>query len=411
LVGRLSSGKAIAILEWRMARNPTLDIQNGTVYCGSYKNSWLDPGIYFIEVIILHCNGFGMKALDVIMSNPEHTAEDLQQWRAYDFTHECVEDPARNRLTGSTAFLSIDSMNIGVNAGRWVLVNGTNKSNGSNYSTIQPWFTRYQPPECKQNIKTAVCTNAGPADYSRISQYEFEWAGDQQWMKDIENIKVDLGISPPIKVYRTGRINIIPSDFDHKVEKYILDGRNTDAQYENDTFYRPNKVCFVGDSHSWHLTVAMFRLNLGHRFVYMYLPYPLTHPLYDPSEREPGTSPLSYVGDTNYFKEYYFKRNCTSFVLSIGLHPLNFMTMERYKRQFRGPFLVEKYREHMLKIVGNEDIYNIGSDIKIYLQNIHDMPLGYKKNSCGADGRPLDWTTSTTINSYNYALQEIVAEM
>jgi hypothetical protein len=345
-----------------------------------------------------------MQALDDILSNPDHTAEDLQQWRAYDFTHECVEDPARNRLTGSTAFISIESMHLGDNDGRWVLVNRT-KHNGSN-STIQPWFTRYQPRECRQNINKDVCKDTGPADNSRISQYKFEWAGDQQWMKDLENMKVDLGISPPMEAYRTGMRSQVLSDFDHKVEKYIWDGRKTDAPYENDIFYGPNKVCFVGDSHSWHLTAAMFRLNLGHRFVYMELPYPMS----DPSEREP-TGLLYFVGDTNYFKEYYFKRNCTRFVLSIGLHPLGFDTMEKFKSQFGGPFLVERYREYMLNIVGNEEIYSIGSEIKIYLQNIHDIPLGYRMNSCEADGRPLDWRSFTTIDSYNYALQEIVAEM
>jgi hypothetical protein len=404
LVGRLS-GEAIAILEWRVAHNPTLEIQTGTVYCGSYEKYWLDPGIYFIEVIIIHCHGFGIQALDTIMSNPDHTVEDLRKWRAYDFTHECVEDPARNRLTGNTSFLLIKSMHLGDNIGRWVLMTNGTKPNGSN-STIKPWLTRYQPQECKQNTYKAVCKDTGPADNSRISQFKFEWAGDQQWMKDVENMKVDLGLVPPTEDYRTGMRSPVLLDFRHKIEKYISDGENTDAQYENNIFYGPNKVCLVGDSHSRHLAEAMFRLNLGHRFVVMPFPYPIS----DPSEREPS-GVLHYVGDTNYFKEYYFKRNCTRFVFSIGLHPLCSATMNEFKQKFGGPFLVTKYRKYMLNIVGNEEIYNIGSDITIYLQNIHDMPLGYYMNGCEADGRPLDWRSSTTIDSYNYALQEIVTEM
>jgi hypothetical protein len=41
-----------------------------TEYCGSYKHSWLDPRIYFLEVIIIHYNGFGTTALDRLEMNP-----------------------------------------------------------------------------------------------------------------------------------------------------------------------------------------------------------------------------------------------------------------------------------------------------------------------------------------------------
>jgi hypothetical protein len=60
LVGQLS-GKSIATLEWYQV--PLVDYPI-TEYCGSYKHSWLDPRIYFLEIIIIHCNGFRTTALD-----------------------------------------------------------------------------------------------------------------------------------------------------------------------------------------------------------------------------------------------------------------------------------------------------------------------------------------------------------
>ena len=73
MVGRLS-GQSIAMLDWSAMTHDT----NGTAFCGSYADSWLSAGSYFIEVIVIHCNGFGLTALDAILSDVNHTEEDLE---------------------------------------------------------------------------------------------------------------------------------------------------------------------------------------------------------------------------------------------------------------------------------------------------------------------------------------------
>jgi hypothetical protein len=372
LVGRLS-GQTIAMLNWRKADSA---VTNGTSYCGSYAGSWLFPGIYFLEVIIIHCKGFGVTALDRILANPNenHTEEEIQMWRSFDFTHECMEDPASNRLTAEDAFLLVRG-HMGGSLGYWALANNAN-------ATVQPWFTRYQPSQaCSKNENAPECI--GPVDNSKISDYSFVWVGEDQWKADIESMKIDLGLQY------------------HQEKKLIMDGSNPDVLYENDIFNRPNKVCLVGDSHTFHMVNAMFRNNLGHHFVKMDLFYPLSVE----SERL-DVWPEKIIANTEYFEEFYFKRNCTQFVIALGQWPL----ADVYGR-FGGPYLVERFRAKMSSIIRNQEIYQIGKgDIKLYLQNMHHSPLGYRYHSCTPKGKPVDWRSFTTTDSYNRVMKELVDE-
>jgi hypothetical protein len=72
LVG-LVSGKSIAMLEWSLVVSTT----PYTEYCGSYLKSWMDPGSYFLEVLIIHCKRFGTTALEKLETNYNDDVEKI----------------------------------------------------------------------------------------------------------------------------------------------------------------------------------------------------------------------------------------------------------------------------------------------------------------------------------------------
>lgn len=406
LVGRLS-GKTVAMLKWSQSNFQTVFhkgvniTDSSTTYCGSYADEWLTVGTYFLEIIIINCNGFGVTTLDRILSNPNHTMTEIQEWHSFDFTYECVEDPTKHRLTGDATFLTFAAERMGTrDFGHWVL------SNASKYNDFgfipQPWFTRFQPQECRKRIND-YCRLW--MDNSRIHEYFFSWNKNQKWIEAVNRLQIDLGVNVPETDYTTGMINnALPSEFDQVVKKRIEDGTNTNYNFtgNDEVFTGSNKICLVGDSHSWHLIKAMYRLKLGHRFIYV----PLTYPITDISEKErAGTQ---FVASIDIFRDYYFKRNCTRFVIGLGQWPPSDNAMENYG----APFSFEQFRVGMSKIVKHEYIYRIGNDdIRIYLQNIHHDPLGDRMNGCGADGKPNDWRVHTVIDGYNYVLKQIVSEM
>ncbi len=159
LLGRLS-GSSIAMLEWvqnHPDNNQAFD--GGTVFCGSYANAWLMGGIYFLEILIIHCNGFG-----VIQKN-------ISQMMQIDFGDVCIEDPKYSRVTGDCAFVNIEPNNPLKEdefAGHWRLKHGVD-------SSPRPWFTRYQPLGCRDQEQIVQPNCSVPMHSGRAAEYSFRW--------------------------------------------------------------------------------------------------------------------------------------------------------------------------------------------------------------------------------------------
>jgi hypothetical protein len=271
LVGRLS-GESIAMLQWTesipTASNNSNTTGNTTMYCGSYTNSWLSPGIYFLELIIIHCRDFGMQTLNKIRST-NYTKNDILLWRNFDFTHVCVEDPPRHRITTNSTYITIEEHGMaGQGNGFWL--HNRHKNNSKS-----PWFTRYQPQGCISKTASALPCIA-PMDNSRIEEYKFTWIGNE-WIKDVGALQIDLNITSPASIYSVGKMYAEPisGEFDEKSTKFANDRRYLDNEYvliPDLSIFMP--VLHQGDSHSWHLIKALYRLNLGHRFVFAQLLFP-----------------------------------------------------------------------------------------------------------------------------------------
>lgn len=341
-----------------------------------------------------------MPALDNILLNPNHTTAEINEWRSYDFVYECVENPTRNRITGRSSYLSIDTETRGSSPGRWVLINRTHHNNtNATTTTRQPWFTRYQPQNGCSSWEDPKCK--GPTtDNSRIHDYEFQWADGNDWVQNITHFQLDLGIRTPTEDYILGKDHNGQSEFDQVFEKYTKKEKEPNEVYEDERFYAPNKVCLVGDSHSGKQLKALYRLNLGHLFGLATSTYPDINKM-----------------TTDFFKEFYFKRNCTRFVINIGQWSLHHGApgghpYSAHGKQKGHPYSTQQFHDDLKNIVINEDIYTIGNkDIKIYLQNMHHDPLSYMMSGCTNEGKAIDWRAPTEIDCYIHAVKEIVDEM
>ncbi len=248
LVGRLY-GKSITMLEWsQIAPAGSLF----TEYCGSYANAWLDPGTYFLEILIIHCNGFGTTALEVIRADPNHQDTHVENWLAFDYTYECVEDVARNRITGTNAYVSLPRIYYGAgdkHNGRWELSVPDEFQHASNGLPRQQ-FTRYQPQGCRGNDPDHIHDRCQiPMDNSRVNDYSFLWNIDQSWIEQVKKYQLDL----------SDRF----SDMSVPTWSHPFHNALKNMNYEYDS----PPICIMGDSHSTHLWYSMYRLNLGHRFV------------------------------------------------------------------------------------------------------------------------------------------------
>ena len=245
LVGRLY-GTSVTMLEWHQRHS----IEDSHEQCGSYENSWLDSGTYFVEILVIHCNGFGPTSLEKTQSNPDHKVLGFHNWGAFDYTNECVEDPLRNRITGDNAYLTIMSNLEGAgnrHIGRWVQMDNSRfYSNGIPHQQ----YTRYQPQPCDTGHPDCLNELQNALDNSRIeSQFWFEWNKDQRWIKDLEQYTFDFG-----EEFMAQHLPKPSSNEFHIALKEIGFKSNEP------------KICLMGDSHSHHLFQAMVQLNLGHRF-------------------------------------------------------------------------------------------------------------------------------------------------
>lgn len=186
LVGRLS-GKSITILNWE---------NEADGYCGSY--TFLENGRYFLEVLIIHCNGFGVTKIKGIKNNhPYFEGLDPNDWLRYDFSGECMEDPTRNRITGDSTYITVtDHEDTGMPIrGKWVLKDEV-LYNDPNFQ-VMPWYTRYQPQNCREkdvDYNSPRCKV--PMDNSMFSQYKFVWRESEHvWIDELDKYKRQLEIS------------------------------------------------------------------------------------------------------------------------------------------------------------------------------------------------------------------------
>eukprot|EP00804_Cyclotella_cryptica_P024575 CCRYP_020214-RA/>CCRYP_020214-RA protein AED:0.07 eAED:0.07 QI:10/1/1/1/1/1/3/306/548 len=367
LIGRLY-GKSIVMLEWSQVAPAG---SRFTEYCGSYANRWLDPGSYFLEILIIHCNGFGTTALAKSRSERNHNGRRVAKWLSFDYTYECIEDATRNRLTGNNAFLSISSYSVGSGdhqRGHWVL-SDESKLNSVGFPNQQ--FTRYQPQGCRPQDPDLLLDRCQvPMDNSRIYEYSFMWNQNQKWMEQLKKFQVDFG--PKFK-----RDSFLKSshDFHAAVKKY---------RDESDG----PPICLMGCSHSYFIWRSMFRLNLGHRFVESMLLYP-----------EPDEALFR-------MKLSYARYNCTTFIIAAGQWPSSKQAWDNEK--YGKPFSFQKFYKGLSAIVQNPKIFDIDPNINIYLRTIHLNPLGDLISDCGVEQRPKDWRSPTVIDGYNLLVKEIV---
>eukprot|EP00804_Cyclotella_cryptica_P013958 CCRYP_002472-RA/>CCRYP_002472-RA protein AED:0.02 eAED:0.02 QI:20/1/1/1/1/1/2/566/489 len=370
LIGRLY-GSSIAMLEWSQVAPSGSPF---TEHCGSYANRWLDPGSYFLEILIIHCNGFGTTALAKSRSDPTHDGRSVGEWLSFDYTYECIEDTTHNRLTGNNAFLSISSYHNGVGdyrMGRWVF-SDESKFESTSYPKQQ--LTRFQPQGCRsQDPDLSMERCQIPMDNSRVYEYSFMWNQDQKWIEQLKKYQVDFG--PQFKDYPP-----LKSSHDFHTEiKDMRDGSDGPP------------ICLMGCSHSFTLWRSMLRLNLGHRFVNALLLYP-----------EPDDALFR-------IKQSYQLYNCTTFIIAAGQWPSSKQAWENEK--YGKPFSFQKFYKGLSGIAENPKIYDIDPNINIYLRTIHLNPLGDLISDCGVEQRPKDWRSPTVIDGYNLLVKEIVEGM
>eukprot|EP00804_Cyclotella_cryptica_P004481 CCRYP_017635-RB/>CCRYP_017635-RB protein AED:0.04 eAED:0.04 QI:218/1/1/1/0.5/0.33/3/800/389 len=203
LVGRLS-GKSVVMLKWAQVHVETL-------YCGSYSNAWIDPGVYFLEIILIHCRDFGPLSLE------RSGKGQWLEWLAFNFTNECLENAANNRLTGNSTYISIpvSAKREGTGdlaKGRWVFASNRTSTD----HLPRPWFSRRQPQGCRPEESNDYQSDRCivPMENSRIDDFSFSWnSNETSWMDRLEELQVDPG--PGLKV----RLPIGQDDFDAIVTK------------------------------------------------------------------------------------------------------------------------------------------------------------------------------------------------
>ena len=80
-IGRLA-GQSIAMLDWKKQNDERFGL---SMRCGSYHDRWLSSGTYFLDIIVLFCEDFGVNSLS--------KAKNESDWLSFDFKNTCMEDP------------------------------------------------------------------------------------------------------------------------------------------------------------------------------------------------------------------------------------------------------------------------------------------------------------------------------
>ena len=381
LVGRIS-GQSVAMLQWSQA---ALIESESTEYCGSYANSWIEPGIYFLEIIIIHCNGFGITALERIQSqrlHPDQNGSSIEEWLEFDFVHECLEDSLHSRLTAKNAFISMSRSLPGVkeyHVGHWV----------SN-TKPRPHYTRHQPVGCNQKDRYWTLDKCQAAmNNSRIDELSFAWNRDQQWSRELEKLQFDY--TPHFNfTYKPGLGWMSSKEFHDNLHNL-----------QHKAVQEP-PICFLGDSHSVRLWNSMLHLNLGHRFS---LARRGTNPGDNPNLLFPDLTEA--IDQTKWSYETF---GCTTFVLAVGQWTSSHQAWNA-KRKYGRPFSFGRFYRDMSAIVQSPKIHEIDPNINIILRTIHLNPLGVTKNECGEEHRPKDWRSPTVIDAYNHVIRQVVDDV
>ncbi|CAJ1962048.1 unnamed protein product [Cylindrotheca closterium] len=344
LLGRLS-GPALAILDWK-----ELEIDGavaGTMLCGSYSNKWLDAGEYFLEIIVLYCEDFGVGTIGRIHDN------NITAW--FNTTLRCnVEDPMNNRITSKTnSTILITSPTSGTGnyrIGRWVRRKGL---------PLRPLFTRSQPKPCFGKRLSAELQEQCSAFTGRDIPSKGLWRDYQG--EDIRGL--------PEYEFQWG-LNITTTG-----DGAELIDRLRQRMHENSTF---PKMCAVGDSHSKRMVRDTLPVaNLTGMFRYIGSNWP-----------QPGQIEAKLSGS-----------GCEKLFVQIGQWPASIHTGGN-------PFKFGKYHDQVKEHVQNilKTIEN-NTDGMIYLPTLDHSPLNGRITRC------TDWRTPPTMDGYSFVNQLIEHEL
>jgi hypothetical protein len=91
--------------------------------------------------------------------------------RTTDFKDICLEDPAHHRVTELSTTIQVSRAQKGAHEMHWV--------SSATSTAIQPLYTRFQPPNCRNESQTGLERCSGSMDLSRFTPYSFQWDTDE----------------------------------------------------------------------------------------------------------------------------------------------------------------------------------------------------------------------------------------
>ncbi|CAJ1935048.1 unnamed protein product [Cylindrotheca closterium] len=434
-IGRLS-GPSLVMLEWKEYNR--VDGDNTILHCGSYSNALLSPSSslesknnhddddhnhdgtqYFVEILILYCQHFGVGSKLYQKSqqsiNATSTPQTDNEWLTFAFQNMCVEKPEANRITPVGSSIRISSSkqatvigNRDTVGGRWI---------HDQAATMRPLVTRYQPQGCRRSNTNITFTNAArtteekpqcqvATNTARFGDYKFEWSHNGQeeessMKKNIENLQWDIGLTRQQVcgdglstgdqkrdcILRLGKIlqnstllasPPTPPSHDESVQK-----SGSFFQTPPPLQQRPSKVvCVVGYSHSYHMIYAMHQLNLGHHFVWAQANYPNDI-------------------DFHFVRRHVQEHKCNRFLIGVGQWPASHWgNQNNWPEGKPVPFGV--YRNEIFRVL--DMFHNHFSKIKVYMRSIHHNPIMEDSGKCLAG----DWRTPTVMTAYSEIIREQV---
>lgn len=385
-IGRLS-GPSLVMLEWseedyfpKEDENNTTDSDNdnsGVQHCGSYSNATLlstrnEMTKYFVEILILHCQNFGVGSI-----LHQHYP---MEWLHFNIQEACLENPDANRITQPNASIRISipkkRTKISTPTGQWVQSSDTQSS---------PLMTRYQPQGCRStdnNDKTTTgCQLA--TDAQRFAPYKFQWnRGQQERMtKTIQKLQWDGSV-----ILEVCGDDLTTSHRKRECVLQIGEMLHNNTLATNGTGLVQSqplqKVCVVGYSHSYHIIHAMHQLNLGHYFVWAQARYPTEI-------------------DFHFVRKHIREYNCQEFLIGVGQWPASQWGLQ-HKWPEGKPVPFGVYQHEIFRLL---DMFrNHFSDTKVYMRSIHYNPIMEESGRCP----PGDWRTPTVMNAYSEIIREQV---
>mmetsp|Transcript_34301 Transcript_34301/g.83231 ORF Transcript_34301/g.83231 Transcript_34301/m.83231 type:complete len:627 (-) Transcript_34301:279-2159(-) len=345
LLGRLS-GPALAILDWNEQKT---EEHTGTVLCGDYSNKWLDAAEYFVEIIVLYCEDFGVGAMERV--NNETI------WMGAGFKKKCIEDAMYNRITAKEGSkINITSSTEGKGTyrlGRWVRRAGI---------PLRPLFTRYQPVGCTDPKKGYKVLQPLPEWCEPFTRRDKPDTGKYLWRSKKGATTVGL----PEYEFQW-RMTITEVELIERLRKRLRDKSK-----------RLPKICAIGDSHSRMMEErSLPQLNLTGIFDFIQS--------YWVAPRKIGPKVVT--------------AQCEKIFVQIGQWAPSWYTKGQ-------PFSFAKYHKKMKQHVENAlKVLENKTDAKIYLPTIDQGPLMGRVNACN------DWRTPTVLDGYSRVLQIIERDL